>query len=153
MRCWIKKGRQKEKEKRKRVIREDRAAAAETSGCQSIRYEGLQGPMRGSVWSVSFKARTAGKAITDDLPLAAGPDGTLTESNHKQVNSTSTFLIFFSTRFFLLVSFCLLKWRTALPYSISTYFSPFFKKWNGSQLYFQCLFKSTLVAMPCTSQG
>ena len=45
---------------------------------------------------MSFKGGTAGRAITDDLPLAAGPGATLTESNHKQVNSTSTFLIFFS---------------------------------------------------------
>lgn len=49
----------------------------------------------GCVWSVSFKGGTAGRAITADLPLAAGPGATLTESNHKQVNSTSTFLIFF----------------------------------------------------------
>lgn len=44
---------------------------------------------------MSFKGGTTGRAITDDLPLAAGPGATLTESNHKQVNSTSTFLIFF----------------------------------------------------------
>lgn len=55
-----------------------------------------KGPWLGCVWSVSFKGETAGRAITDDLPLAAGPGATLTESNHKQVNSTSTFLIFFS---------------------------------------------------------
>lgn len=54
-----------------------------------------KGPWLGCVWSVSFKGGTAGRAITDDFPLAAGPGATLTESNHKQVNSTSTFLIFF----------------------------------------------------------
>lgn len=73
-----------------------------------------RGPWLECVWSVSFKGGTAGRAITDDLPLAAGPGATLTESNHKQVNSTSTFLIFFSPCLFLLVSFCLLRWNTAL---------------------------------------
>lgn len=73
-----------------------RRAAAETFGCQSIGAQAAaKGPWLGCVWSVSFKGRTAGRAITDDFPLAAGPGATLTESNHKQVNSTSTFLIFF----------------------------------------------------------
>lgn len=71
-------------------------AAEETFGCQSIGAQAAaKGPWLGCVWSVSFKGGTAGRAITDDFPLAAGPGATLTESNHKQVNSTSTFLIFF----------------------------------------------------------
>lgn len=64
-------------------------------GVNQSSARGCKGPWLGCVWSVSFKGGAAGRAITGDLPLAAGPAATLTESNHKQVNSTSTFLIFF----------------------------------------------------------
>lgn len=104
-----------------------------------------RGPWLGCVWSVSFKGGTAGRAITDDLPLAAGPGATLTESNHKQVNSTSTFLIFFSPCLFLLVSFCLLRWNTALSRYRPPPLSSLFWKRERSQVYFQCLFKPPIV--------
>lgn len=132
----------KERE-RERVIWKDRAAA-ETFGCQSIRREGLQGPVTGVRLICVFQRGTAGRAITDDLPLAAGPGATLTESNHKQVNSTSTFLIFFSpvsffwSRSVYLDETLLFRYHPHLP-------SPSFECGERSQVYFQCLLKPPIV--------
>lgn len=82
--------RKREREWYGKTVQQRRRSGVNQSGAR-----GCKGPWLGCVWSVSFKGGTAGRAITDDLPLAAGPGATLTESNHKQVNSTSTFLIFF----------------------------------------------------------
>lgn len=109
------------------------------SGVNQSGVRGCEGPRLGCVWSVSFKGGTAGEAITDDLPLADGPGATLTESNHKQVNSTSTCLIFFPC-LLLLVSFCRLRWRAALPATTSTSLFYLLFTWGRQRRVQKCSF-------------
>lgn len=114
------------------------------SGVNQSGARGCKGPWLGCVWSVSFKGGTAGRAITDDLPLAAGPGATLTESNHKQVNSTSTFLIFFSPVSFFWSRSVYLDETLLFPLPPPPPF-PLFWKTERSQVHFQCLFNPPIV--------
>lgn len=114
------------------------------SGVNQSGARGCKGPWLGCVWSVSFKGGTAGRAITDDLPLAAGPGATLTESNHKQVNSTSTFLIFFSPVSFFWSRSVYLDETLLFPLPPPPPF-PLFWKTERSQVHFQCLFNLPIV--------
>lgn len=143
MRRWIKKGRRREGEKREREWYGKTEQQRRRSGVNQYNARSCKGPWLGCVWSVSFKGGTAGRAITDDLPLPAGPGATLTESNHKQVNSTSTFLIFFSpVSFFWSRSVYLDETLLFLLPPPPPPFSLFWKR-KKSQVYFQWLFQTT----------